>query len=182
MIAREQEEQAVADGVQGERATFPDAQDVGIEDRAADVVQLEIALEARLGGERLRVDGLDRREVIAVRGQLGQDRLAAPITEQVVVLVEAERRGEHRVVVDEPDEPRFDEVVEAVVKGSAGRRRRGARERCRRSWVGHLGGTSGAPGTWRGCDRGGDGAGCDGRTCRRPQLRTGAVPDTAEGS
>ena len=51
-----------------------------------------------------RVDRLDRGEVRALRGQLGEDGLAAPVAEQVVVLVEPERRAEDRVVADEPDE------------------------------------------------------------------------------
>ena len=46
VVAGEQEEEAVADVVEGERAALPETQDVGIEDRAADVVELELALEA----------------------------------------------------------------------------------------------------------------------------------------
>ena len=52
VVPGEQQEEAVADVVEGERAALPEAQDVGIEDRAADVVELELALEARLVGER----------------------------------------------------------------------------------------------------------------------------------
>ena len=47
VVPGEQEEQAVTDVVEGERAALPETQDVGIEDRAADVVELELALEAR---------------------------------------------------------------------------------------------------------------------------------------
>ena len=146
MVAGEQQEQAVADMIEGERATLPDAEDVGVEDGPADVVELEVALEAGLGGEPRRVDRLDRGEVRAIRGQLGEDGLAAPVAEQVVVLVEPERRAQDRVVADEPHEPGLDEVVEVVVERPGGRRGRRARERRDRSWLGHLGVTSGAPG------------------------------------
>ena len=88
VIAGEQEEEAVADDVERERAPLPEAQDVGIEDGASDVVELELALEARLGGESGGVDRLDLREVLAVRGELGEDLLAAAVAQQVVVLVE----------------------------------------------------------------------------------------------
>ena len=127
VVAGEQQEEAVADMIEGERATLPDAQDVRVEDRPADVVDLELALEARLGGERRRVDRLDRGEVLAVRGQLGEDGLAAAVAEQVVVLVEPERRAEDRVVADEPHEARLDEIVEVVVeRARATPRARGA--------------------------------------------------------
>ena len=123
--------------IERERATLPEAQDVGVEDGAADVVELELALEAGLGGERRRVDRLDRGEVLAIGGQLGEDGLAAAVAQQVVVLVEPERGAEDRVVADEPHEAGLDEVVEAVVERARGRRGRGARERRGRSWLGH---------------------------------------------
>ena len=47
VVAREQQEQAVADVVERERPPLPDPQPVDVEDRAADVVDLEVALEAR---------------------------------------------------------------------------------------------------------------------------------------
>ena len=120
MVAREQQEQAVADVVEGERATLPDAQDVRVEDGPADVVDLEVALEARLGGQPGRVDRLDRGEVRAVRRELGEDGLAAAVAEQVVVLVEAERGAEDRVVADEPHEAGLDEVVEVGRRAGPG--------------------------------------------------------------
>ena len=46
MIAGEQQEQAVADRVERERPALPDPQHVRVEDGAADVVQLQVALEA----------------------------------------------------------------------------------------------------------------------------------------
>ena len=70
MVAREQQEQPVADRVEGERATLPDAHDVGVEDRAPDVVQLEVALEP--GGRRQvgRVERLDLGQVPPLGVQL----------------------------------------------------------------------------------------------------------------
>ena len=86
VIAGEQQEQPVADGVERERAPLPEPEHVGVEDRAADVVELEVALERRRRRQAGRVDRLDRREVRPLRVQLGQDGFAAAVAEQVVVL------------------------------------------------------------------------------------------------
>ena len=61
VIAREQQEQAVADGVEGRRATLPDPEPVGIEDGAADVVALDVALEGGFRREAGRVERVDLR-------------------------------------------------------------------------------------------------------------------------
>ena len=76
VVAGEQQEEAVADMIECERTTLPEAEDVGVEDGPADVVELELALESGLVGERRRVDRLDRAEVLAIRRQLGEDSLA----------------------------------------------------------------------------------------------------------
>ena len=60
VVAREQEEQAVTDRVERERSSLPDPQDLGVEDGAADVVELELALERARRRELARVDRLDR--------------------------------------------------------------------------------------------------------------------------
>ena len=112
VVAGEQQEQAVADVVEGQRAALPDAQDVDVEDVAADVVQLQVALEAHGRRQRRRVDGLDGRQVGAVVGEVGQEGLATAVTELAVALVQAEVRAQHRAVRDEPTEASFDEVVE----------------------------------------------------------------------
>ena len=46
MVAHEQQEEAVTDGVERQRAAFPDPQLVAFEDRSTDVVELEVAFEA----------------------------------------------------------------------------------------------------------------------------------------
>ena len=81
VIPCEQEEEAVAHDVEGERASFPEPQDVRIEDGAADVVELELAFEGGLGRERRGIDRLDRCEMLAVLRQLGEDRLAAAVAQ-----------------------------------------------------------------------------------------------------
>ena len=94
MVAREQQEEAVAEEVEGERPAFPDAQHVGVEDRPADVVRFEVALERRLGRQAGRIERLDTGEVVAFGGELGKHRLAASVAEQVVVLMEADGGAE----------------------------------------------------------------------------------------
>ena len=79
-------------------------------------MELQVALEAGLLREPGRVDRLDLGEMLAVRLELGQDRLATAVAEQIVILVETERRCEDRVVADEPDETGLDDVVEALVE------------------------------------------------------------------
>ena len=64
-----------------------------------------------------------------------EDGLAAAVAEQVVVLVQAERGAEHRVVADEPHEARLDEVVERVVERPGVGRRGRARQSRRRAWI-----------------------------------------------
>ena len=49
VVAGEQEEEAVPDRVQGERAPLPDPQDLRVEDGPTDVVELELALESADG-------------------------------------------------------------------------------------------------------------------------------------
>ena len=128
MVPGEQQEQAVADRVERQRATLPEAQDVRVEDRPAQVVELEVALEPdprrQLGG----VERLDQVEMRALRSQLAEDGLTTSVAEEVVVLVQAHGGPEHRVVADQPHETGLDEVVEPVVERPAVRRRRRSRE------------------------------------------------------
>ena len=146
---------------------------VGVEDGAADVVELEVALEARPRLDSAgRVDRLDRGQVLALVGELAEERVAAAVAEQVVVVVEAERPSPRTGLSrDEPDEPGLDEVVEAVVERAGRGRRRGARERRGGTWVGHGLGTSSAG--WSvgtGCGSPARSGGGDDR-CRVPRTR-----------
>ena len=104
--------------------------DVGVEDRAPDVVELEVALEAgrrrqRRPGRCASIGG----QVRAVGGQLGRGRASrppSPSSSSSVVQAEGgrQRPGWSR---DEPAEARLDEVVERVVERVRARRRaRGA--------------------------------------------------------
>ena len=122
VIAREQQEQAVTDRVQRQRSALPDAQLVGLEDRASDVVHLEVALEADLGGEVAIVEGLDGGEVLAVGRDLREDRVAPAVAELIVVGVDAEVRRRDGFVAKEAPEPPIDEVIERRVEGTGGRR------------------------------------------------------------
>ena len=73
-------------------------------------------------------------EVLAIRRELGQQRLAAPVAQDVVVLVDPEVRGGDRVVAHQPAEAPLDEVVERVVERSLIGRRRRARQRGSAGW------------------------------------------------
>ncbi len=128
MVAGEQQEETVADRVERQRAALPEAQDIGVEDDPAQVVELEVALEPDLRGQAGRIERLDPGEVLTVGRQLAEHRFAAPVAEEVVVLVEAHRRPQDRVVADEPHEAGLDQLVEPVVQGTAVRGRRGARQ------------------------------------------------------
>ena len=56
-------------------------------------------------------------QVLPVGGELAEHGVAPAVAQQVVVLVEAEGGPEDRVVADEPDEARLDELVERSSSG-----------------------------------------------------------------
>ena len=90
VIAREEQEQAVADMVERERAPLPDPQLRVVEDGAADVVDLEVPLEGGLARQPGRVDRLDLGQVLALVGELAEQGVATAVAEEVVVVVEAD--------------------------------------------------------------------------------------------
>ncbi len=92
-------------------------------------MHLQVPLEARLGGQPGRVEGLDRGEVRPVGGEFRFDRLAAAIAEFVVTIVDAEPRREGGLLLQESSDARLDEVVESVVERAGIGRRGRARER-----------------------------------------------------
>ncbi len=153
VVAHEQQEQPVADGVERERPALPDPQLLRLEQRAAQVVELDVALEADGARQPGGVQRLDRGEVRAVGGDLGQDRLAAAIPQLVVVVVDAEIRGGDRVVAHQPPEPLLDELVEPIVeRATIGGRRRPRQhgtgqsvERVKRDAPGDVHGRRGGP-------------------------------------
>ena len=124
VVAREQQEERIADGVEGEGAPLPQPQLVEVEELATDVVELDVALEARRRGQLGRVDRLDRGQVRPLVVDLPEDRVAARVAEPVVGVVEPEPGGEQRLGRDDAPEARLDGVVEALV-GGAGVRARG---------------------------------------------------------
>ena len=144
MVPGEQQEQAVADRVEGERATLPETKPVRIEDGPPDVVDLQVAFEGRLGGQAGRIERLHLGEMGALSREFREDGIAAAVTEQVVVAVQSDGGREDRMVADEPLEACLDEVVEGVVE----RPRTGGRRRTRqcRGWArfDHGQGSSGA--------------------------------------
>ena len=85
-------------------------------------MQLEVALEADRGREGRLVEGLHRRQVLAIGLDLGQDRLPAAIAQLVVVCMDAEEGRRDRVVPHQPPEAGLDEVIEPVVKRTGVRR------------------------------------------------------------
>src|SRR6185295_13739598 len=77
VVTGEQEEEAVADVVERKRSELPKTKDVGVEDRAPEIVHLQLALESRLVGQRGGIDRLNSGQVLAIGGQLREDCLAA---------------------------------------------------------------------------------------------------------
>ena len=173
-VTGEQQEQPVPDRVHRERAALPDTQDLGIEDGPADVVQLEIALEP--GGRREigRVDRLDRGEVRLVVVDVGEQRVAAAVTQLVVGVVQAKPGREHGLALDHATEAGLDQVVQARVGGTGV-----GLGRWSRKWsvvdaagFGHDGPRLGTRGRARGCVSGGVGG--------RGRAIGGRVTDQAE--
>ena len=115
-VLGEDEEQRVADDIERGRAALPRPDLLGVEDLAPDVVDLEVALEAGVGGEGGLVERLDRREVGLLGRQLAEDGVAGAVAEAMVLGVDAEIRPDERVVGDHPPEAGLDEVVEALVE------------------------------------------------------------------
>ena len=115
VVSGEQQEQAVPDRVERLRSSLPNAQDVGIEDDPAHVVELEISFEPGRRRQVVRVQRLDLGEMLALRRQLAEQGFAPSVAQQIVVLVEANRGPEDRVVADQPDEANLDELVESIV-------------------------------------------------------------------
>ena len=77
-VAGEEQEQRIADRVHRRRAALPGSDDLGVEQRPAQVVRFELALEGRLGRQAGRVERLDRREVGALVGELLERRSREP--------------------------------------------------------------------------------------------------------
>ena len=148
VVTHEQQEQPVADGVEGQRTALPDPQLVRLEDRAAEVMQFEIALEADGGRQPDFVECLDLGQMLAVGGDLGEDRVPTAVTELIVVGVDAEERRGDRIVAHQPSEARLDQVVEPCVE-RAGLRRGGGPREGGPSGVRGEGQTCGAPGSSR---------------------------------
>ena len=121
MVAGEQQEETVADHVEGERATLPDPEHVRLVDAATEVVDLEVAVESGARGELSGIDRFDRAQVEALGRELGEDLVPARIAERIVVVVQAQPGGQDRIVLDEPSETRLDEVVEGGISRPHGR-------------------------------------------------------------
>jgi hypothetical protein len=123
-VLGEDQEEAVADRVEGGLAPLPGPNDLGVENRPADVVNLQVALEPPGAREAGRVERLDRGEVSLVGGELGQDRVAGAVAQLIVLGMDPEVGPDGRIVADDPAEARFDQVVERLVVRAGVRRRR----------------------------------------------------------
>ncbi len=89
VIAREQKETGRRPRCRGRTSGAPRCAGVRfVEDRAPDVVALDVTLERCLGGQARRVERLDLRQVRPVGGEPAVDRFAAPVAEDVVVRVQ----------------------------------------------------------------------------------------------
>ena len=126
-VLGEDEEERVADRVERERSPLPDPDDLGVEDRPADVVDLEVALELRRGRQACGVECLDRLRGgpsprrarraarLATRRRAGRPRCGSRGTCPTI--------GLSRI---DPPEARLDEVVEPAVERARVRGRLGA--------------------------------------------------------
>ncbi len=94
--------------------------DVRVEDRAPEVVDLEVALEPAGGREPGRIDRLHRGEVDPVGRELALDRIARAVAEALVLGVDAHEGRKGRMVAEGLAEARLDQVVEPVVERSIG--------------------------------------------------------------
>ena len=145
--AGEQREHGVADVPGGLRPALPAADLVRVEQRQADVVELQVPLEPRGGGQPGRIERLDGGEMALLLGDLVLDGVPAGVAQAVVLAVDPEVGGHDRVVGEQAPDAGLDEVVEAVVeRAGVGRGRRSreilAAEQCRH-------GSSGAAGARR---------------------------------
>ncbi len=109
----EQREHGVTDVTGGLRASLPAADRVSVEQREADVVELQVAFEPRAGGQPGRVERLDGGEVGLVRDDLVLDGIPAGVAQAVVLAVDPEVGGHDRVVGEQASDAGLDEVVEA---------------------------------------------------------------------
>ena len=115
-VAREQQEQCVARGVEGGRAALPEAPHFRVEEIQLEVVDLQLALEADVRRKVGRVDRPDGGQVRAVVGDLLEDEVTAPVPEPVVLGVDAKERRDERVVPEHAPEARFNEVIKLIVE------------------------------------------------------------------
>ncbi len=150
--AREQEEDRVAHLARGEPGPLPAPDLLRVEQRRAQVVDLEVPLEARGRGEVRVIDRLDGGEVRPVGPDLVEDRVPARVPEPVVLGVDAEHRREDRVVLEQAADARLDEVVQPLVHRPGVGRGRGSRECHVGESLGHR--SSGTRGSRRAATRG----------------------------
>jgi len=118
-VAGKEQVQRVTDGFKGERAALPGADDVRVEDRSPNIVDLEVALDPGLVRKTRRIDRFDRRQVSAVCIKFAQDGVATPVAELAVGRVDTEICGDDRVVPDDTAKAVLGEVVEGVIEWPA---------------------------------------------------------------
>ena len=125
MVAGEEREEGVAHRRRSGGVTLPRSNDIAVEERQPEVVQLEVALESRLRGESGCIQGLDRGEVMAIALDLFEGGVARRIAELIVPRVDPEVGRRDRVALDAVAESGLDEVVERIVERPlfSGRRR-----------------------------------------------------------
>ena len=123
----EQRKEGVAERRGAGRAALPDPQRLRAVHAQPDVVQLQLPLEARLGGEAGLVHRLEHRHVGAIRRDVAEHALPRRIGQAVVPGVDAEVGRPRRLLLDHAPEARLDEVVQLVVErpGDRGRGRAG---------------------------------------------------------
>ncbi len=120
-VAGEDGEESVPDRVHGSGAALPDAMDLHVEELAPDIVESQLALEADAVRQLVRVDRLQLALDLVCVGDLLRDGVAGRIVEAVVSVMQADVRGQNRVLLHHAPEVGFDDAPEAFVGGAGGR-------------------------------------------------------------
>src|ERR1019366_7188052 len=115
-VPGKQSEERVADSIHGGRASLPEPLLLEVEQLQAEVVDLDVALEADLGRQSRRVERLDRTTVGSRLGDLVLYGFTGPVRQALIFGVEPQECGGVGVGQDRTSEVRLHQVVEVLVE------------------------------------------------------------------
>ena len=111
-VASEERKERVTDRVDPRGMAFPSANDIGLEDLPADVVDLEVPIEPHGRAHGGRIESLDGDEVPPIGLQLAEHVVAGGVCQLIVEMVDPEVGGRHGIGLDHTPESGLDEIVE----------------------------------------------------------------------